>query len=139
MKKPSQLTIDEWTLLYPKFTMKQIAEQLQCGETTVHKWLKKTGIEATKKNRAMRSEEHSKKISIANTGKTREKTGKFNKCEICGEKYYVIPARAKITKFCSTKCKGISISKNNIGSSTPAAILIAVVPDETEKGLPNGV
>ena len=49
MKKPSQLTIDEWTLLYPKFTMKQIAEQLQCGETTVHKWLKKTGIKATKK------------------------------------------------------------------------------------------
>ena len=36
MKKPSQLTFDEWALLYPKYTMKQIAEQLQCGETTVH-------------------------------------------------------------------------------------------------------
>lgn len=49
MKKPSQMTNEEWALLYPKYTMKQIAEQLQCGETTVHKWLKKTGIEATKK------------------------------------------------------------------------------------------
>lgn len=119
MKKPSQLTINEWALLYPKYTMKQIAEQLQCGETTVHKWLKKTGIEATKKNRITRSEEHKKKISIANMGKTREKTGLFNKCEICSKEYYVIPARSESTKFCSIKCKGISISKNNSGSSSP--------------------
>ncbi len=122
MKKPSQLTFDEWALLYPKYTMKQIAEQLQCGETTVHKWLKKTGIEATKKNRTIRSEEHSKKISIANKGKTREKTGKLNKCEICEKEYYVIPARAELTKFCSTKCKGISLSKSNVGSSHPRYI-----------------
>lgn len=117
MKKPSQLTLNEWALLYPKYTMKQISEQLKCGETTVHKWLKKIGIEATKKNRNIRSEEHSKKISVANTGKTREKTGKLNKCEVCGKEYYVIPARAELTKFCSTKCKGISISKNNVGTS----------------------
>lgn len=122
MKKPSQLTFDEWALLYPKYTMKQIAEQLQCGETTVHKWLKKTGIEPTKKNRAIRSVEHSNKISIANTGKTRKKKGVFNKCEICSKEYYVIPARAESTKFCSTKCKGISISKNNIGTSHPRYI-----------------
>lgn len=122
MKKPSQLTLAEWALLYPKYTMKQIAEQLQCGETTVHKWLKKAGIEATKKNRHKRSEEHSKKIGIANTGKVRNKSGKFNKCETCGKVYYVIPARARITKFCSTKCKGIAISKNSIGTSHPRYI-----------------
>jgi hypothetical protein len=122
MKKPSQLTNAEWTLLYPKYTMKQIAEQLQCGETTVHKWLKKTGIEATKKNRNIRSEEHSKKISIANKGKKREKTGKVNICEMCEKEYYVIPARAALTKFCSTKCKGESLAKNNIGSSHPRFI-----------------
>ena len=117
MKKPSQLTLDEWKFLYPKFTMKQIAEQLQCGATTVHKWLKKTGLDATKKNRNARSKEHSKKLSIANKGKTREKTGRFRNCEICGKEYYVIPARAQLTKFCSMKCKGISIAKNNSGSS----------------------
>ena len=122
MKKPSKLTKDEWALLYPKYTMKQIAEQLECGETTVHKWLKKTGIEATKKNRNIRSEEHSKKISIANKGKIREKTGKLNNCETCGKEYYVIPARAEFTKFCSTKCKGIAISKNIRSTSHPRYI-----------------
>jgi len=122
MKKASQLSFDEWTLLYPKYTMKQIAEQLQCGETTVHKWLKKTGIEATKKNRSKRTEAHSKKISIANTGKTKDKTGKLNNCETCGKEYYVIPARAELTKFCSTKCKGISLAKTNIGTSHPRFI-----------------
>jgi hypothetical protein len=122
MKKPSQLTLDEWTLLYPKYTMKQIAEQLQCGETTVHKWLKRVGIGATKKNRNARSEEHRKKISDANKGKIKNKTGKFNACEVCGKEYYVIPARARITRFCSTRCKGIFISKNSIGSLHPRYI-----------------
>ena len=126
MKKPSQLTNEEWALLYPKYTMKQIAEQLQCGETTVHKWLKKTGIEATKKNRTLRSEEHRNKISNANKGKTREKTGKFNKCITCGKEYYVIPARAEITKFCSTKCKGMALAKNSKSSSHPRYIANAV-------------
>ena len=122
MKKPSQLTVEEWALLYPKYTMKQIAEKLQCGETTVHKWLKKVGIEATKKNRNARSEEHRRKISDANKGKTKDKTGKFNVCEVCGKEYYVIPARASMTRFCSIKCKGISTSKNKIGSSNPRYI-----------------
>ncbi len=126
MKKPSQLTIEEWALLYPKYTMKQIAEQLQCGETTVHKWLKRIGIEATKKNRADRSEEHRRKISDANKGKTKDKTGKFNICELCSKEYYVIPARASITRFCSTKCKGLFTSKNKIGASHPRYISNAI-------------
>ncbi len=31
MKKPADLTLEEWNSLYPKYTMKQIAEKLQCG------------------------------------------------------------------------------------------------------------
>ena len=98
MKKPDDLTLEEWNSLYPKFTMKQIAEKLQCGETTVHKWLNRAGIVATKKNRVSRSQEHKEKLSLAHKGKLREKTGKHNNCEICGKAYYVIPARAAITK-----------------------------------------
>ena len=49
MKKPADLTLEEWNSLYPKYTMKQIAEKLQCGETTVHKWLNRAGIVATRK------------------------------------------------------------------------------------------
>lgn len=52
MKKPADLTLEEWNSLYPKYTMKQIAEKLQCGETTVHKWLNRAGIVATKKKQS---------------------------------------------------------------------------------------
>lgn len=126
MMKASQLSIDEWKMLYPKYTMKQIAEKLQCGETTVHKWLKNSGIQITKKNRIKRSESHSKKISIANTGKTREKSGKYKNCETCGKEYYVIPARFEITKFCSIQCKGLSLKNNNVASTHPRFIKNAI-------------
>ena len=122
MKKPADLTLEEWNSLYPKYTMKQIAEKLQCGETTVHKWLNRAGIVATKKNRVSRSQEHKDKLSLAHKGKLREKTGKHNNCEICGKAYYVIPARAAITKYCSMDCKGVAVSRNQSGTSHPSYI-----------------
>lgn len=122
MKKPSELSHEEWNSLYPRLTLKQIADQLQCSESSVHKWITRAGFTLTKKNRAARSAEHSRKIGDALLGKTRERTGIFNKCEICSKEYYVIPARAESTKFCSIKCKGVSISKNNIGTLHPRYI-----------------
>jgi hypothetical protein len=122
MKKPADLTLEEWNTLYPKFTMKQIADKLQCGETTVHKWLTRAGLAATKKHRVSRIQEHKDKLSLAHKGKLREKTGKNNNCEICGKAYYVIPARAAITKYCSMDCKGVAVSRNQSGKSHPGYI-----------------
>lgn len=39
----------------------------------------------------------------------------FNECLICGNKYKVVKSRLLETKFCSFRCKGIYISKNEMG------------------------
>lgn len=122
MKKPSELTIEEWNQLYPENTMKQIATILGCGETTIHKWITRSGIQVTKKNRVERSAEHRKKISDALTGREGIKNGITKVCMFCQKSFYVTKAREKTANFCSVQCRASSIQKNWISENNPRYI-----------------
>lgn len=126
MKKPSLLSIADWKEIYPKYTMKQISELMGCGETTVHKWIIRAGIEVTKKNRNERSQEHRNKLSIANSGKVKDKNGQYKICKNCLKEFYVIPARIKTANYCSYKCRGNDVQKKYTGENHPSYVANAI-------------
>jgi len=43
----------------------------------------------------------------------------IKKCEVCGKEYLVERTREDSARFCSTKCAGIWLSKNNVGEKNP--------------------
>ena len=116
------MTTKEWGKLYPRLTMSQIANFLGCGETTVHKYLKRAGLKSVKKPRKPRSVEHKKNLSKANIGRTRKRTGPEIACHHCGKKFYVIPARADTAKYCSVSCRAGGVQQSWIGEAHPRYI-----------------
>lgn len=126
MKKPSELSHEDWALLYPRLTLKQIAEQLQCSESSVHKWITRAGFTLTKKTRAVRSVDHSRKIGDALVGKTRKKSGMTKICAVCQGVFYVIAARLATAKYCSNQCRLSALHKVISGEAHPKYLASAL-------------
>jgi hypothetical protein len=133
LKKPSELSHEEWCSLYPRLTLKQIAEELKCSESNVYKWIKRAGFSLTKKNRTTRSAEHAKKISEALSGMTRKKSGTTKICRICNRNFYVIAARSNTAKYCSNQCRLTALHDDNSGEAHPK-YLASVVREKRCQG-----
>lgn len=122
LKKPSELSKSDWEKLYPRFTLREIAAQFQCGETTVYKWVKRAGLVMTKAHRVERNEDHKHKLSLALLGREGARLGKQLTCLNCSKDFYVKRSRLKIAKFCSPHCRAAAIQKNWTGEKNPRFI-----------------
>jgi len=99
--------------------MAEIALLLGCGQTTVHKYIRRLGLIVTKAPRKTRSSQHSEAIAKALRGKVRPRKGKSLECLCCGESFYVAPGRVERAKYCSKKCRGAAVQATWTGVKSP--------------------
>ena len=99
--------------VYPKKNLKEAGAHFGVGQTLFLKWLEHYGIPRKKFMRAERSEEHKRRLSEANIGRVGQRSGVDKRCPICGQIFYVNPARLRQaeTHYCSYECLGAAKQK----------------------------